>query len=685
MYPHARTSAQKDPGKLLEENLVGAYDYLTGISRSSDQIMQQIIMRNAVEDGMLAKAQEDNVMSSIQSYAVAKAEALQEATYSIQGGVAKKAVAVMRIVAELIFMAMFPIVIIISVFPGMLSILKTYFIGLMWLQTWAPLYSVINMIVNIYSKADATTAAITTEGVALTYNTIPSLGASSSSVANMAGYAMMSVPFLSWGILKFGGGAFSQLSAHLGAPINSNSGVAANEVTTGNIQQGALTLGTENRDNITRFQFNENPNISSGMQRIQSGTGSTITTTSHGDTYLDQMPGMSRLGVGFSGRQEISSAYNQMSSESLAAAKVASNGYQESMHSAYDMIKDYRSNRSNQTSSDTSVGSDFATSSNQGFQKLDEVLDSYVEKHGGDRRTAFEKLSATEVGGSMRGGVETSAGINFFGNGASAKLSAETHTGKHDRWSDTNSHSQHSSDETSSQASEQSRFNDAMDEINKYFSSDVVRDSDAESKALGDGISNKLNDAKNYRRDMQANLNKSKQYSDTATMVENSAVNTTEDLSNDFISWASTRENRDGSFMSINDIDAAMKDPAQRTKLREDYLRSHEYLVRDQFNAQAPASKESVKGFHESNVGSIPGESDIRKEFKQNNEKINDRAESANLNNPVDTSHKEFAKKQMESNSKSIEQSKKDVKSMSDSRKKESNLPKQAEKGGDNE
>ena len=208
----------------FKSNLEDAYSYLTGISKNADELMQQNIMRNAIQDGFLARAQEDGAAASIQSYAVARAQAYQDSVYAIQGGVAEKAVSYMKIVIEIIFYGMFPFVAIMLVLPGGINLLKTYFTGLIWLQSWAPLYSLINMIVHVYCRNSTFAASATLGDPDLTFDTIPALGEAGVSVARYAGYAMMSVPFLSWGLFKYGGGALAQMSSYMGQPTQSASG-----------------------------------------------------------------------------------------------------------------------------------------------------------------------------------------------------------------------------------------------------------------------------------------------------------------------------------------------------------------------------------------------------------------------------------------------------------------------------
>lgn len=292
---------------LLKQNMVHAYDYLTGISKSADELMQQNIMRNAIQDGFMTRAQEDGAVASIQSYAVTRAEAYQESVYATQGGVAEKAIAYMKIVIEIIFYGMFPFVAIMVVLPSGINMLKTYFTGLIWLQSWAPLYSLINMIIHVYCRNSTFAATSTLTTPALTFDTIPALGEAGVSVARYAGYAMMSVPFLSWGLFKYGGGALAQMSSYMGQPTQSASGMAAQEVTSGNMSFGVRNFDSASRSNINSFKQDESANISSGSTSFQTANGSILRTTAGGEGIIDRVASMSKLGVGLTDKNEIAS------------------------------------------------------------------------------------------------------------------------------------------------------------------------------------------------------------------------------------------------------------------------------------------------------------------------------------------------------------------------------------------
>ena len=394
-----------EPSNLLKRNLVQAYDYLTNISKSADNIMQQNIMRNAIQDGFMARAQEDGATASIQSYAVARAEAYQESVYATQGGIAEKAISYMKIVIEIIFYGMFVFVAIMLMLPSGINMLKTYFTGLIWLQSWAPLYSIINMIIHVYCRNSTFAASTTLTTPALTFDTIPALGEAGVFVARYAGYAMMSVPFLSWGLFKYGGGALAQMSSYMGQPTQSASGMAASEVTSGNVSFGVRNFDSTSRNNINSFKMDQSANVSSGATSFQASDGSIMRTTSGGEGIIDRVASMSKLGIGINDKNEISSSMNEMSSKSLSNAQTSLTGYTNSMNAAHDLMMDFRASRGNSLSNDSSIGVDHATSASRAFQKVDDVVDSYSQIMGVDKRKALDSLNSISGGTGNSGGL----------------------------------------------------------------------------------------------------------------------------------------------------------------------------------------------------------------------------------------------------------------------------------------
>ena len=652
LFPFGAKFGGQNSNSLLKANLVHAYDYLTGISKSADDLMQQNIMRNAVQDGFMTRAQEDGATASIQSYAVARAESFQASVYATQGGIAEKAVSYMKIVIEIIFYGMFPFVAIMLVLPSGIQMLKTYFIGLIWLQSWAPLYSLINMIVHVYCRGDTFTAASTLTTPALTYDTIPALGEAGMSVARYAGYAMMSVPFLSWGLFKYGGGALAQMSSYMGQPTQSASGMAAQEISSGNVSFGVRNFDSASRSNINSFKIDENANISSGSTSFQTSDGSIIRTTSGGEGIIDRVSSMSKLGVGITDKNEIASSMNEMSSQSLNMAQTSITGYSSSMNAAYDQMQDFRKSRGESLSSDSNIGMDQATNASKSFQKVDDIVDSYSRLMGVDKRHAVDKLSILSVGAKLGGGINAKKGLMGAAEGSVGINGSIGWEGKDQR---TNSEIDNLNTNSNEQLQLSKKYTEAMDEVNRVFQNDSLRNSSTEATNFSDGFSSRLSEADSYRKDIQNSLTESEAWQQSANLVSTSSVGIADDLSQEFVNWASYQLGDDGYELGVGGVKDAMDDPAQRGKLLTGYIKSHRDQIAMSFAANKINEHSIISAAHHSSQVNSQGVIEVENKYKQMSQIIMDASSDNKLNKGVDNSlngsvSENFAKNNMELN-----------------------------------
>jgi len=648
LFPFGAKFVGQNSNSLLKANLVHAYDYLTGISKSADSIMQQNIMRNAIQDGFMTRAQEDGAAASIQSYAVARAESFQASVYATQGGIAEKAVSYMKIVIEIIFYGMFPFVAIMLVLPSGVNMLKTYFTGLIWLQSWAPLYSLINMIVHIYCRGDTFTAASTLTTPALTYDTIPALGEAGASVARYAGYAMMSVPFLSWGLFKYGGGALAQMSSYLGSPTQSASNMAAQEISSGNVSFGIRNFDSTSRSMVNSFKQDDNASISSGSTSFQTANGASIRITPNGEGIIDRVSSMSKLGIGITDKNEIASSMNEMSSKSLSNAQTSLTGYTNSMSTAYDQMMDFRVSRANSLSNDASIGVDHATSASRAFQKVDDVVDSYSKIMGHDKRKAVESLNAISAGMAFSGGI--SAQIPFFGkllNGGATINAGLDH--KH-QWSDTDVDNLNTVSQEQLQLSQ--KYTEAMDEVNRVFQNDSVRNSSTEAANFSDGFSARLTEADSYRKDVQNSLTESEAWQKSASLVSTSSVGVTDDLSQEFVDYASYQLGPDGYELGVQGVQNAMDDPILRKQLLNGFIEFHRDKVLKTYSGVALNNSSSIQNNFDKNQNDL--HDSLQNQYKNISQTVITAAANKNLDVPVDTKVMNTALTQMTGNSNNL-------------------------------
>jgi len=210
-FPHS-----ENPAKTLLANLKISYEYLTQLSLEASDILRQNMMINALEDSLISFNQITDASAAITGYAVTRAQEQQKTAYALQGKMASLSHSVLKVVIEVVFYGIFPIIAVIAILPGGVAVLKKYVIALFWIQSWGPLYSLLNMLVNTFGKIKSTVAVSSVAGATLSAATLPGLAEANEWIAAIAGYAMMSVPFLSYGLIHYGAGALSQMASHFG-------------------------------------------------------------------------------------------------------------------------------------------------------------------------------------------------------------------------------------------------------------------------------------------------------------------------------------------------------------------------------------------------------------------------------------------------------------------------------------
>ena len=138
------------------------------------------------------------------------------------------------VVLTVVFYALFPIVFPLLLFPRSgIATLKGYFAGFFYLAAWGPLFVVLNMI--FMTRWQSSLASWNDAG--LTAANFAGVSAINQDAGALAGYMIMSVPFIAAGMARGAMGIASHSASFL-APSQSAAEQAATEQTTGNYSYG---------------------------------------------------------------------------------------------------------------------------------------------------------------------------------------------------------------------------------------------------------------------------------------------------------------------------------------------------------------------------------------------------------------------------------------------------------------
>jgi conjugal transfer mating pair stabilization protein TraG len=378
-----------------------------GGTQSAQQIFQQRSLVNAFLESRANLGAADG-----DTFAVLRAEEQARNTYTSIAQQAMTWVPLLNIVLTVVFYAMFPVIFPLFLIPRTgLTALKGYFTGFFYLASWGPLYVVLHMFI-MDRTADAMNAAapggITMAGMA-------GIDAVNTDTATIAGFLMMSIPFLAAGMAR-GAMAVSSQATSMLAPAQSAAEAAAVERTTGN-----YSYGNESYMNLSSFnrqsnQWNTAPSFTGGAATMTTvnDNGTFTKTFADGTTATDVRPGMSNLGFSAS----VSSSNAAERAETLSELETARKTLSEERSRAVSLAErassrqttGLRNSSGTESTAGYRSGENMQAYDNQSLDSRDAVSESdRISRTEGSQQISTDRLE-TSRGGSVNAGAAVGAG-----------------------------------------------------------------------------------------------------------------------------------------------------------------------------------------------------------------------------------------------------------------------------------
>ena len=293
LFPGARTEALARAE--LMAALPAAHGYLIGASRSAAEILRQQMVLNAVHDAGEQWASEAGNAAALRSYTEARAETQTVSAYRAIGRQAETWVPMLRIVFECLYVGAFPMAVLLMLTPAGAGIVRSYFSGLVWLQSWGPLYAILHRIA-MGEAAERMSAGALMPGGDIGVSLVAQAGiqAVAADVAVMSGYLSMSVPFLAAG-LAYGVGRATALATSVLAVGQEAASSAAQEGTTGNVSLANTASDTHRFASVEGNQLRTSPHVDTGRYTGFAPGGAGFTVTGDGTAVVDAGSATSRI------------------------------------------------------------------------------------------------------------------------------------------------------------------------------------------------------------------------------------------------------------------------------------------------------------------------------------------------------------------------------------------------------
>lgn len=636
-----------DPQNTLKKYLDSSYGYLTKLSIKADEIMQQSLMANAIQRGVVRMGATLNANAALQSYAYTRAQEQKRLTNQTVGDMAAYWLPLIKNDIELITYGSFIFVILLGVLPFGPATLKSFVYTSIWVQLWPPLYAILNLSISLYAQSKS--AAATATGLSL--QAMPGLLQINADMAGLAGYLSMSVPVLAGGLLWGMHHAFLQSSQYMGGVVQSTAGIGAAEAVTGNMGFGNTNFGNHSAFNTSANHVDTSSRVATGSSTMQLSDGSQLSVMPNSDQVLNMGNTIANLGASIGDSKTIRSGYTESVDKAITAAKSQNNAYHNASSVAMKNLYEIGSHMGEGESSGDSWNVSATAGTSQAFgnvKRITQNLADLLHKSYGETANLAANIYADgKAGLSFSGGKE---GMGLAGS-VSGSLGA----------SRTATHSS-STDEGKSYSEAKdflrdNHYSENVDIISRAAQDKSLRINNEKGARLVDNMGSSFDQAEGYRRELQSSLQQAESYRLQASRAEEDAFRIDAAAQNEFQSFIANHPGTDGKGkLGIDSVPHIMHDPELRDKFLKEFAGSYKTKIENNWDHGLSHSDQAIKNTYQKNNQHLPNASSIKSTSEHNNKQIQDRAEKIGLtsNHLIDHSIKKQVENTMVDHAKTV-------------------------------
>ncbi|HBX6133999.1 TPA: conjugal transfer protein TraG [Klebsiella pneumoniae] len=566
-YVRQLFGGKPNPDLLFSQMIGDSYNYFYSSGQSAGQIIRQNVTMNALRSGIQSYAARSGDTASLVNIANTSSLEKQRLAQATMGHQALRTLPLMQTVIMGIMIGMFPIMVMAAMFNMMtLQVLKGYVFALIWLQTWPLLFAILNSAMAYYAKQN---------GVPVVLSELSQVQLKNSDIATTAGYIAVMIPPLSWGIVKSMGAAFSSAYSHF-----SSSGLSATSQAASGVVDGNYSFANMQMENVSGYSWGTNSTTSFGQMSRQLANGGMSTQTRDGSMVWDSGGAMSKLPVDINVGRQIASAQQQMAREADVQAESALHGYNSSVTSAWNVLKQFGTNMG--TSASTTSGADNTESSQDSMarSKMWNAVVSNAKANNISNEQSFQNLMDENTRGSIAGEVygsaKVSGGFEVFGNGGKAEaggkasITGSASTGSTDTVGQSGRNSEDKRHDTSSQAAKD--FKEASDYFTSRKTSTSGNTTDNNASSRVDQFAASLSSAKNSYDQYTSSRTRSHEYSEMASRTESMSGQMNENLTQQFANFVQQRSPHNAEAILTNTSSPEVA--AQREALAREFVKA---------------------------------------------------------------------------------------------------------------
>lgn len=571
------------PQAKMQEMIKVSYDHLMGMATEASSIFRQQMMKNALRDGVVGANGQIDSTAGLMSYATTRAKQTQENAWRTMGSIGAETLTFFNIVIELLVYSLFPVVAILSVLPNGLTVFfKRYILITVWLQSWPILYSVLNMIINIYAKSESMKAISAVGGKGLTLATMGHLGDANSSVAAVASGMIPLIPWISLGIFTGGAKVLSGLSQTMMHQQLSAAQTAGDEITMGRMSLAEASGENFRYHNNNSFKQDTGSSIRDQGMSFQNADGSTVTHYPNSAVH-NRGEAISHIGSDIRWGQGLSRTFGHSADEQHRQGVSDTVSMQENLMSAWQKHQGSTHRTGHGNSIDDSSGFNESSADNQAWRKTDDMITRFAEQERVSKDDAAKALFGAHAG--FKAGTPTpikkifgaSAGINLSADSSRTVTAGELM-------------------EKATQFSDQNGFSNSLDHTIQHYAGKAYKTSNDQRDETSDGINANFSEALSRQESAQAHLSKEQAYRKMASLSESETANLTHNLNQEFVDDLYAKGE------TTDSVDEILRNSDLKNEKANAFLDSRKDLMMQKYHAETPTSEQAVKLDHENEV-----------------------------------------------------------------------------------
>ncbi len=541
-------------------------EYFLKVSKSSEQILQQAMMINALHDA----TENYEASQQVQLYQNARAQLQTKSTYQTLGAQAGIWIPILKIVIESVFYGAFPIVVLACLIPNLTgSVLRGYFSTFIWLASWGPIYAILHRI----SMGHAKTYTLSfSHDLGFTLSTQVGLSQTMADIAAMAGYMSMFVPMLAFGIAKGGAAAMSSMTTSFMSGIQGAASAAAHEGTTGNLNFGNVGVGSRN--------------ISSGVS-MMNDAGQITHHNNDGSSSIDNSRAESKLGFELHGSQRIENSLSTaISQEQSLAHSQSIQSQQSTAHGFEKAINNHRSIENSQ-----GFEQNLNSQEKSAFSNINNATTDFAKEHNISREKSAEIFG--QIGANLSGSVGGAVGdkIPAKGNAGIGLDAAARWTG---RSSDSDLYKE------AQNYSQQQHLSKDFETVKSALQSNRFNISDSH----GESINENFNKASSLSQEAGIHRENAQRLSDQQQHIKSHSFEVDQNYNNEFVRHLRDKYGSDSAALEItnpNNLDKNIrnKEIAEFSALKEQEIIGN--ITKPNFESQYQKEASDFKG-HQSSM-----------------------------------------------------------------------------------